>query len=378
MKWSFSLGRVFGIKLEVHITFFLILLFFLLMYLGRGESLLTALMGCVLVLAIFGCVVLHELGHALTARRYGIKTRDITLYPIGGVARLERMPKKPVHELWVALAGPAVNVVIALILAVVVFGTGSWLPLTKENVQSVADVPFWQELMLVNIFLVLFNLLPAFPMDGGRVLRALLAMVFPYSRATVVAALCGQAMALVFAIVGLMIWNPFLIFIAIFVWFGAAQESNMVRMMSSLQGVKVRDAMITEFHELHPDSLLSTVVELILAGTQHDFPVVSEGRMVGILTRKELMRALSEHGREARVHEVMETEFPRAQAYERLETVLTRLQGVQWNMVPIIQGDEIVGLLTMENIGEYVTIQNALRRQEGEDPIAVQNLTEER
>lgn len=222
MKWSLRVGRIFGIPLHMHLTFPLLLGFFALTALVRTGSVLVALSAVVFVSAIFACVVLHELGHALAARRFGIRTLDVTLLPIGGLARLERMPRDPRQELWIALAGPAVNVAIAGVL-------GIWLALTGfADGLGLASASFAARLLTVNLGLVAFNMLPAFPMDGGRVLRALLAQRMSYTRATDLAATVGKGMAILFGVVGVFS-NPMLIFIALFVWSGATQEAMMTR-----------------------------------------------------------------------------------------------------------------------------------------------------
>jgi Zn-dependent protease len=244
MKWSWKLGEVAGIGVYMHMTFLLLIGWVVLSYWLQGNSVAATLVGVGFILALFGCVVLHELGHALMAKKYGIKTRDITLLPIGGVARLERIPDDPRQELWVALAGPAVNVVIAGVLLIWIYlsgGLGALQPLLMVTSGS-----FVERLMAVNLILVVFNMIPAFPMDGGRVLRALLAMRLEYTRATQIAASLGQAIALLFGFLGLLI-NPFLLFIALFVWIGAAQEASLVQMKSALAGIPVRRAMVTDF-----------------------------------------------------------------------------------------------------------------------------------
>ena len=204
-----------------------------LIQLKLNGSIGAAFSGVVFILAIFSCVVLHELGHALAAKKYGIKTRDIILLPIGGVARLEKMPNQPIQELWVALAGPAVNVVIVALLAVYLWITNT---LTPDNQLTMTTAAFVERIMGVNIFLILFNMIPAFPMDGGRVFRALLATRLAYVRATQISANLGQAIALLFGIIGLF-YNPILLFIAFFVWMGAAQETRMIRMKSVLDRI---------------------------------------------------------------------------------------------------------------------------------------------
>lgn len=229
MRWSLKFGRLAGIDVYVHFTFFLLLAWVAFIHWKQTESMGAALIGVLFILSIFACVVLHELGHALTAKKYGIKTRDIILLPIGGVARLEKMPDKPIQELWVALAGPAVNAGIAAVLAIYLLVANSFTPV---NQLTVSTAPFIERILGVNIFLVLFNLIPAFPMDGGRVLRALLAMRLAHTRATRISANLGQGIALLFGIIGLF-YNPMLLFIAFFVWFSAAQEARMTRMKSA-------------------------------------------------------------------------------------------------------------------------------------------------
>ncbi len=231
MRSSLHLGNAFGIPVYLHWTFFLLLGFVALSQLVASGSPLAALGGVVFVSAIFGCIVLHELGHALMARRFGIRTRDVTLLPIGGIARLERMPEDPRQELWVALAGPAVNVVIAGLLGIWLFLTG----IVPGGALSLTGGSFLASLMTVNLALAAFNMLPAFPMDGGRVLRALLAQRTGYVEATVLAAKVGRGMAVVFGIVGLF-WNPMLVLVALFVWFGAGQEAEAVRRRAAFAG----------------------------------------------------------------------------------------------------------------------------------------------
>jgi Zn-dependent protease/CBS domain-containing protein len=358
MRWQWKLGRFADIDVFVHATFVL-----LIAWVGYSHWLLRqnwsdVLTGIMFILALFLCVVLHEYGHALTARRYGIKTRDITLYPIGGVARLERMPDNPIEELWVALMGPAVNVVIAAALFAYLFLTGGLVPL---NQLTIASGSFVQRLMVLNIWLVLFNLIPAFPMDGGRVLRAILAMRMEYVRATQVAANIGQGIAFIFGFIGLFT-NPFLLFIALFVWIGASQEASMVQMKNSISGIPVTRAMQTDFKTLSPGDRLSQVVGLILAGSQHDFPVVdATGRVAGILDRDTFMRALTEHGQSAPVMDFVRSDLPVVDSYEMLEPVLMRLQESGSKTLPVTHGGQLVGLITMENITEYLMIRSALK-----------------
>lgn len=361
MKWSWKIGSYAGIGVYIHATFLLIIGWVVWTHWSAGQSLAMTINGLLFVFALFGCVLLHEFGHALTAKKYGIKTRDITLLPIGGVARLERMPDDPKQELWVALAGPAVNVVIALALFI-------WLQITAAF-EPVADLTvtggsFAERLMLVNVSLVLFNLLPAFPMDGGRVLRALLATRKDYARATQIAASIGQGMALVFGFLGLF-YNPFLLFIALFVWIGAGQEAGAVQMKSALGGIPVKLAMLTDFRALSSHDRLTRAIELILAGSQQDFPVVDDGRIVGVLTRGDLLLALAKQGKDAAVAEVMQRDFQTIEATEMLESAFARLQSCACHTLPVVRNRQLVGMFTMDNVGEFLMIQSALRGEKG-------------
>jgi Zn-dependent protease/CBS domain-containing protein len=328
-----------------------------------GQSLAVVVRGLGLYLSLFGCVLLHEYGHALTARRYGIKTRDITLLPIGGLARLERMPDQPAQEFWVAIAGPAVNVAIAGILFLVLSLSGG---APEFKFASTLSGSFLNQLMVVNVFLAAFNLLPAFPMDGGRVLRSLLAMRMDYARATQIAATLGRVMAFVFGFYAVMPNGPkMLLLIAFFVWIGASQEASLAQMKSTLGGIPVSEAMLRDFYTLTPKDSLGRAVELILAGSQHDFPVVEDGRTVGILSRNSLMAALAKHGAQADVNSAMSREFQETAPNELLETAFGRLQETQADCLPVLSRGQLVGLLTSENVGEYLLIRNALRSASG-------------
>jgi Zn-dependent protease len=356
MKWSIKLGRYLGIDVYLHFTFVLLLGFIGLSHWLAERSVAAATEGILFFLALFACVLLHEYGHALMARRYGIPTKDITLLPIGGVARLERMPDKPVQELWVALAGPAVNIVIAGALAVGLSLTSSWEPVSHL---STTQGSFMERLLGVNLFLVLFNLLPAFPMDGGRVLRAFLAMRMNYARATRAAATVGQGMAFLFGFLGLFT-NPLLLLIALFVWIGAGQEAAAAEMKSSLAGVPVREAMLTDFKALAPNATLADAARLLLAGSQQDFPVVEGGQVRGILAHADLFQALRERGEHVRVTEVMRRDFEVVRPEEWLDAALAHVRAEKGLTLPVLQDGRLVGLLTAENIGEFFMIRAAL------------------
>ena len=360
MGWSWRIGRIAGIDVYVHPTFLLLLLWVGLSHFLAHHDLAEALYGLGFLLALFGIVVLHELGHALMARRYGIRTRDITLLPIGGVARLERIPENPRQELAVAVAGPAVNVVMA---AGIYLGLALSHGLSLSPVGSVMRVGggFLEQFFWVNVALVVFNMVPAFPMDGGRVFRALLAMRFDYVHATQLAASVGQAIALVFGLLGLF-FNPFLIFIALFVWLAGAQEAGFVVMRSALGNTPVMRAMITDYQALEPDDHLAVAVEHLLSGFQQDFPVAEAGQLVGVLTRNDIAAALGGQGPEMRVGDVMQKNFATADPREMLQTAFGRLQEGQCRTLPVVRDGQLLGLLTTDNLAEVLMVQEALRQ----------------
>ena len=376
MRWSWKIGRLAGINVHVHATFLLLILFILLAYWTEGHSLSLALSGVFFVLVIFGCIVLHELGHALTARRYGIQTRDIILLPIGGVARLERMPEDPRQELRVALAGPAVNLVIAGVLFAVLAVLGSAPGWTEmEGVRWVGG-GFLTKVMVANLWLAGFNVLPAFPMDGGRVLRALLATRMEYTRATQAAAHVGQAMAFLFGLIGILLHDPFLLFIALFVWMGASEEAAVVQMRTSLGGIPVQRVMLTDFHTLTADDTLDRAVNYVLSGWQQDFPVVFGDRVLGILTREDLLRTLAQHGATVPVREAMRRDVQSLDSHDMLETAVKALRARNCRSLPVEHNGRLVGMLTLDNVGEFIMIESALRRArsagDGQKPLKVE------
>jgi predicted transcriptional regulator len=269
------------------------------------------------------------------------------------------MPEEPMQEFWVAIAGPAVNIALAAIFFAIL------VPLNGISAMSDVEVvggQFLAKLVWVNIALAVFNLLPAFPMDGGRVLRAILAMRMDYVQATHIAASVGQAIALLFGFVGLFA-NPFLVFIALFVWMGAAQEASMVQMKAALGGIPVRQAMITEFDALQPSDQLKSAVTHILAGFQQDFPVLDGERVVGMLSQADLLQALAQHGQDVTVESVMRREFATADPGEMLENVVLRLQSSPCRCLPVIRNNQLVGIMSQENLGEFLMIQAALRER---------------
>ncbi|WP_337175342.1 site-2 protease family protein [Paludisphaera sp.] len=357
MSWSWKIGRIAGIPIYVHWTFVILIAWLVAAGASAGGGLPAGLRQGGFVLALFGCVVLHELGHALMARRFGVPTADITLLPIGGVARLQRLPEKPGQELMVALAGPAVNVVIVAVLWLV----GVRFPAGDESAE-VLHAGFWSKILLVNVFLAAFNMLPAFPMDGGRVLRALLAMKLPYAKATRAAATVGQMMAIAFGLFGLSSGAPLLLFIALFVWIGAEAEALQVAERAALKGVLVRDAMLTDFQSLRDDDTLGQAVGVLLSGTQQDFPV--EGNEADdeprVLTRANLMAGLAARGPDGSVGEFASASAPAVEADGPLVAAVNALRERGASCAPVVRDGRVVGLLTLENVAELLMVREAL------------------
>jgi Zn-dependent protease/CBS domain-containing protein len=354
MSWSIPIARIAGIQLRIHITFVLLIGWLALVYYNAGGAAVAA-GGIIFILLLFLCVVLHEFGHALAAKYFGINTPDITLLPIGGVARLARMPEEPQQELIIAIAGPAVNVIIA---------AGAWTaggvfayPPTLEGGLSSA-------LVSINVLLLLFNLLPAFPMDGGRVLRALLAARLSYARATQIAATIGQGFAFAFGFIGLM-WNPFLIFIALFVYIGASQEAALAQLRDVSRRFPVSSAMVREFRSLPNTATLEEAADALLATSQHDFPIMDEtGKVAGVLTRNDLISALRKNDPKIRVGDVMRRDIPTVTTGTCFEDAFRIMQESNCPAVPVLDGmKRLVGLLTPENVTELMMIHSAMPKR---------------
>lgn len=361
MRGSLKLGSVSGISILVHWTFLLLIGYVAWQSRRGGGAGIAFNVGLVLVL--FACVVLHELGHALTAKRFGIGTRDITLLPIGGVARLERIPTDPRQEFLIAIAGPAVNVVIAsiLFLAMWLLGVRPTMLGGGASMDTVSKSNFLGTLAGINVSLVVFNLLPAFPMDGGRVLRAALAYKLDYTTATRVAARIGQVMAALFLVAGLFLPSFVLMLIALFVFFGAQAELRSVALRSGIANIPVRDAMTTQFTALHEQDTLGEAADLLQAGSQKDFPVLDGERIAGILTQGDVLKALADKGRDARVADVMRRDCAPVDEMVPLSRVVERMQQVACPLVPVTRLGRLVGMLTLENVGEFLMVRSALR-----------------
>jgi Zn-dependent protease/CBS domain-containing protein len=355
MGWSLKIARIAGTEIRIHITFLLFLAWLGFVYyrIGGTEA---ATRGLLFVILLFLCVLLHEFGHVLAARKFGIPTPDITLLPIGGVARMQRMPDKPAQEIVVALAGPAVNVLIAGFL---VLSAGASLDLLAMGTLTDPGASLASRLATVNIFLVLFNMIPAFPMDGGRVLRALLAMTMPYGEATRIAALLGQGFAFLLGFLGLF-GNPLLIFIALFLYLAASQEAVMAGLKDLSGRISVSDAMVTEFAALSADATVDDAAEALLRTAQHEFPVVdAAGHVQGILTRDDIIRGLQRYGPDVPVTEVMRRDIPVVRQNASFEDAFRLMEESQCPALPVVDvWGRLVGMITIENVGELMMIRS--------------------
>lgn len=361
MSWSLRIARIAGIDLKVHWTFFLLLLWFGASYAMADAGVAGAAYGIAFLLSVFACIILHELGHALAARQCGIATRDITLLPIGGVARLERMPSDPKQELWVAIAGPLVNVAIAAILFGAIVMIGGLERIFPNELLRATTGSLLVSLLWTNIVLVVFNMIPAFPMDGGRVLRALLAATTgDRLRATATAAAVGQAIAIVFGILGLF-GNPMLLFIALFVYLGAEAEARAERTSAVLADVPVRAAMLSKFKTLHPLDTLGHARDELLAGSQQDFPVESSDGPWGVLHRDDLISALRNFGPDVPVSEVMRIVPHTLTPQDPVEQAIQLMRDSHLSAIPVLYDDMLVGLLTTENLGELLMLREAAK-----------------
>lgn len=359
MKANLNLGSISGIKIIVHWTFFFLIAWIVFSELKEGGSTKGILFNIALVLAVFACVVLHELGHALTAKRFGIETKKITLLPIGGMASLERIPESPKEELLVTLAGPLVNVIIAMFLYFIV-PIDEFMRLnfteTFETLMSFTLQNFLFSLFLVNVGLVLFNIIPAFPMDGGRILRALLAMKMSRVKATQIASSIGQFMAMLFLLLGLL-YNPLLIIIALFIFLGAYGENQIVQHLALLKGHSVEEAMIINMTTFNPVDSIDLVVNKIISGTENNFVVVKNHEIKGILYHKTI---IENSNKNVLVKDIMETDFKTVNNTDDLNEIYNIVFSEKKSFVPVLKDKKLVGVIDAVNLNEYILLQAKL------------------
>ncbi|MDP2998304.1 MAG: site-2 protease family protein [Bryobacterales bacterium] len=342
--------RLFGVPLRLHFTFVLLLVFLIVVGLGGEQS---ALMSVLYLAALFGSVLLHELAHSLMSRHLGIKTLEIVMFPIGGVARLERNPK-PREEFWISLMGPFANLLIAALVFGWLYAHGALVNL--EDLIKPTDANLLERIAVGNLALAAFNLLPAFPMDGGRILRSVLAEHMAQERASQIAARAGRFLAFLMGLYGLLSMHFLVVFVAFFVYLGAAQESAAAAGRALTQGIPVRDAMVRRFHTLSHANTIGDAARLLLETSQQDFPIVHGGQVTGLLSRTGLLRAMAIEGSEAYVAGAMERDFPRLDPDMDLSEILPRMAHAGACAL-VMDGENLVGLLTAENLSEYLLLR---------------------
>jgi Zn-dependent protease len=358
MRWSYTIGRIAGTEVKIHVTFLLLvgwLAYDSYRQAGSGAAIAITLV----FLAFFGCILLHEFGHIFMARRFGVRTPDVILLPIGGVARLERIPEEPRQELLIALAGPAVTVAIAILLAVAALLAGQRLD-AGADLFAIGE-PFAARLLIANLWVLGFNLLPVFPLDGGRVLRALLASRLGLLRATRIAAATGQIVAVAGGAYGFVTGSPALLLVAFFVFLAAGSEASAVATRVAGRGLQVAQMMVTDFRTIPVHATLAQAVELLLASEQREFPVVDNlGRTEGILTREDLIRGLSRGGPQTTVADSMTAGAPTVPPTLGFQEAVERLRTSGLRALPVVDaGGALVGLLTMDNITDLLLVRRA-------------------
>lgn len=357
MKRALSFPKVAGINIYIHWTFLILIIWIIFSNLRAGLTLVQAGWSVLFILSLFLCVTLHELGHALAAKRYGIITKDITLYPIGGVARLEKMPEKPKQELIVALAGPAVNFLITLALIPVLLNA-TWNVDENSKVMIISSDNFLPMLGVLNVWLAVFNLIPAFPMDGGRVLRALLSMKMDRVKATQIAATIGKALAFCFVIVGFYV-NPFLIFIGLFIMLGANSEEQMVKTQALISDLVAKDAMMTNYVSIEKHEPISKAVSLLLDGQASSFMITNNGQPYGVIGGDDIVRGIKEFGEDEPLDKIAQTNLNYVDYNSPLNDVFLEFRKSKTPILLVRQNDHFAGVIDTENLAELIMIHNA-------------------
>ncbi|HNP71482.1 MAG TPA: site-2 protease family protein [Kouleothrix sp.] len=367
MNWSFRFARVAGIDIKIHITFFLILGLGAWQW-GSRFGMAGVMFGILLMILLFVCVTLHELGHSVVAQRFGVPVREIVLLPLGGVALMTRNPSRPLHELLIAAAGPLVNVVIALVLFVatgmanpLAVLNGDGLVASQQPALSFGLLLGW--LLAANVSLVLFNLIPAFPLDGGRMLRAVLAMVTSQQRATRIAASIGQLLAIGLGVYGFLSGNIVLMLVALFVFFGAGQEQVATQARTVLETRRVGDAYNKHALTLQVGDRVSKVADYILTSYQPDFAVLQGGQLLGIVTRDDVLRALASTPADAYVTSIMQRDFVRVEAQNTLEAARTTMAERGARVAAVYAAGDYLGLVSLDDIAEAFAIIAFQQRQ---------------
>jgi len=357
MKGLFKLGTIAGINIFIHWTFAMLIAFIVFVNYKNGQNAIQIAWSVLFILSVFVTVVLHELGHALTAKNYNIKTKDITLLPIGGLARLERMPEKPMEELIVAIAGPAVNFALAFI-------THFFISIPQDPEELLAQLSsgvnannFFLNFYIVNLLLAVFNLIPAFPMDGGRILRALLTFKLERHIATRIAARIGQFIALCFIFIGVTT-NPILILIGLFVIIAAQMETESVTYKNLFKGYKVRDVVMKYYQTIDIDEKLKKAIEMILESEHKKFLVMQNNVLVGTLNNDQIIKALSSKGEEEYIYNVMDKNLTYVDINTELEKIVERVYEKKSTILLVKENDQLIGILDADNLSEFILINS--------------------
>lgn len=361
-KSSVKLGNVAGIPIAIHWTFFILIIWIVGMNLYKGQPLDVALWSGLFIISIFACVFLHELGHALAAKRFGIITKSIVLLPIGGIASLEKIPEEPKKEIFVALAGPFVNMVISTLLFMYLFYRGELVP-EKFLSPTINYDNFLIYLMVANIFLGLFNLTPAFPMDGGRVLRAVFAIKMDRVSATELASKVTSFFAVLFVLIGIFN-NPMLVFIALFIYLGAKGEFEAVKSQSALTGFYTADVLMKKFTVLNAQAPISWAVKALLDGQDTRFLVEEDNQIKYVLTKTDIIKALSEKGQEAIIQQYASPITFTATLDLPVEKLMETMVKHQFSIVPVESSGKIIGVVDIENIKEFIELQNLIKNKQ--------------
>ena len=360
MRGAYKIISVKGIGIFIHWTFVFLILWLLFINATRGGTAENFLWSVIFILTIFFCVVLHELGHALVALRFGIKTKNITLLPIGGIANIEKMPEKAGQELAIAIAGPLVNVVIALLLIPFVPSFASMAKLS-EGTLFVSPENFLFHLQLINIWLVVFNLIPAFPMDGGRILRSLLALKLDRVKATIIAASVGKIIAVLFIIGGIFTFNLFLSIIGLFIIFSASAEEYFLRLKSLIRGVRLKDVVMRDYNSLPANSSVQDVSKELMSVFTKYFVVLDGEKPIGTVSRNELVHAISEDRSNVLVKNLISKKVTPLDGEKEVERVLEKLAENNEQIHPVLEDGQFTGVVSLQNIIEYILINKNLK-----------------
>ncbi len=352
MKNAYPIGKLFGIPIKVHITFIFLLLFMSIMISHAGAD-ISFLYGMFIIVLIFLCVVLHEVSHSLVAKHFGINVRDIILLPIGGVAQIEEMPEDPKEEILIAIAGPLLSLTLSaifLILSILVYG--------KSKIEiDIFSKNILMTLFTINLVLGIFNIFPAFPMDGGRVLRGVLALFMNHLKATKIAVSIGQLFAIFFIFFGIF-YNWWLILIGFFIYLGASSEEKMAEIRASIQGIPVRNAMLTNFTVLRPNQCLGDAIDKIIHTFQDNFPILDGDKVIGILTKQKLFKAIQENPIDTPIEEVVDKEYVTIHPDMPMSVLLKHFMEGNIPIILVMENDKLVGIINLEQIGKFHLLKN--------------------